>query len=820
MFTCFIYVNKKADAAFAGPPHTGHLAFTVQTMYVLETTKITIMKPLIKRITNTALLIMGLYAGAAKAQPTFSGSQFSQTDPDVCLGIDPAVSSNTYYILNTSGLTGLSWSVSGDLTIVSSSTTSPINIVVKSNNNGRPPEDNCNNYLDIASNAFGFGKGRIYLNYTSGGTCAQSIHFDVNKTFVQHPPIIGPTCIHIGDTVTYSICPILSVNLNAEIGQDTYYWTTYHTTAPHYDTLPNGSDYTGVPTGFTEIYRSSDGSSITYLVGATYTGGTIKCRLGACNANGTSTESSLTLGLAAVAPTVTVDGNSYTLGSTACIPTATSPITLTSSVSGNWSTDNNAWTFNSNQSTVIGATSVTLNMGQSTGKVFLTTFGNCAEPRVDTIIIGRNLGAPFSIISSTKDTCIDPSTNPTFSLTGGDLGNASVDWTISPSTGWTITGGGRGSVITTAAASNAVSTLISASLDGCSGSVSVNVNVRPVIADTIAGPKCITQGDVTTKTYSIPAVLNAVSYTWSNTATGWSGTSTTNSITYTPSGTSVGTISVVANSATDCSSAPVTVATNFIPLAPTPITIHCITVGDTGTTVISVPLDPSLTYSWTISSNTGTIIGGQGTNSITVHTLGNLGIDTVSVTASNGTCLPSPATTKYDTLRNPYSIFLFTGATPNFFLVSGASASFVTWHITTKHGAVAGSGSSGTLSLDDPAYASTVYWADIIDANGCEFWASGTSSTLGVGPEARPALGDDAILYPNPASNVVNISLPSAKGATQIAIVNGEGKPLYNNSINTTSASINTSQWANGTYTVILISEEGTKTTKKLIISK
>jgi hypothetical protein len=105
-------------------------------------------------------------------------------------------------------------------------------------------------------------KGRIEVSYVNG-PCIGSIFLDIYKEFNDSlPPIIGPICVAVGDTVTYSVCEILSTNPNYEIGQDNYFWTT--------------------PAGFRWIYNSSDSSSQTYVVDSIPTD-PLQVQFGRCN---------------------------------------------------------------------------------------------------------------------------------------------------------------------------------------------------------------------------------------------------------------------------------------------------------------------------------------------------------------------------------------------------------------------------------------------------------------------------------------------------------------------------------------------------------
>jgi|GEM_PF-6805884 len=119
-----------------------------------------------------------------------------------------------------------------------------------------------------------------------------------------------------------------------------------------------------------------------------------------------------------------------------------------------------------------------------------------------------------------------------------------------------------------------------------------------------------------TKTYSITAVPNASSYTWTVPAgasiTG-SATGTSISVVFTGSFTS-GTISVRANSSTGCNSALRSITVNGIPAQPGNITSSSPFLGSTTVSIAAV--SGATSYLWTVTG--ATITSGQGTPTITI----------------------------------------------------------------------------------------------------------------------------------------------------------------------------------------------------------
>ena len=140
----------------------------------------------------------------------------------------------------------------------------------------------------------------------------------------------------------------------------------------------------------------------------------------------------------------------------------------------------------------------------------------------------------------------------------------------------------------------------------------------------------------TSQTYSISSVAGATSYTWTLPA-GWSGSSTSTSITVTVGSTS-GNVSVIANNA--CGGSPVrneTVNVSPVPSQPGSISGNSVPCPNTAYTYTVSPLAGAANYFWTLPAGW---TGSSSTNSINVVT-GTSG-GTISVYASNA-CGTGPA---------------------------------------------------------------------------------------------------------------------------------------------------------------------------------
>ncbi len=161
-----------------------------------------------------------------------------------------------FTITNGATITGIGWSVAGDIAINGSSTGN--SVTIRSNVSTAPP--------------FQYGKGRLTISYsTSTGACGCKgfATLDVFKKASPLPTtqIAGPACVAIGELVSYSIAPDFSRNLIAGIGLDNNYrWTA--------------------PTGFTTPgYLAGDNSSRTWTVGPTFFNGNVLVSPGSSTAD-------------------------------------------------------------------------------------------------------------------------------------------------------------------------------------------------------------------------------------------------------------------------------------------------------------------------------------------------------------------------------------------------------------------------------------------------------------------------------------------------------------------------------------------------------
>lgn len=157
--------------------------------------------------------------------------------PEICVGINDTIDITINYSewTESGDVKSQNWVLYGDLRFVSSNGASqfPTTRVVSPTN--------------------GYGKGRIAYCYSTGG-CSSAVAVDIYKLFAppQGLEIKGPECVVAGQEVVYSIDPILTRNLNDQIGIDTYKWNVLRTPRP--------------PFVDSVLYVSGDRSSVTFTI--------------------------------------------------------------------------------------------------------------------------------------------------------------------------------------------------------------------------------------------------------------------------------------------------------------------------------------------------------------------------------------------------------------------------------------------------------------------------------------------------------------------------------------------------------------------------
>lgn len=566
--------------------------------------------------------------------------------------------------------------------------------------------------------------------------------------------ITGSTPVCVASTPTYSVTAASGC---------TYNWT--------------------LPVGWT---GTSTSNSITPTVGAS--GGTIS--VSASNGCGTSSTSTFAVTTAVMPTTPSAISGPLSVCSSVV---ASYSVTLVSGVTYTW-TKPVGWTGNS-------VTNQINTIPNSTGGTVSV---------VATNVCGTSASSSITVTSGTIPATPGPITGPT-SICANTTNTYSVPTTAGVTYNWTLPGTWTGSSTTNSI--NATSGVLGGQVlvtatNACGtslGQAQLSVTSLPT---TISIGSIVTQNPVcqgSTNTYSVALIPTAV-YTWTL-PNGWSGTSTTNSITAV-AGSTGGTISVYATTA--CATSPTT--TYNINVTPLPLTPSAIIGNDTvcansSSNVYNVSNQASVTFTWTLpigwtgSSSTSGIVASSGTNGGTISVIASNTCGTSTASSMTVTTTPPPAapssisgsTSVCANSSNSYSVISVPGLTYNWNLPNGWSGSSLTSTIIGLSNT-----SGGTIT--------------VTAQNSC-----GVSSpvsivvTIGTSPQAPSSISGSDSLCAN-SSNTY--SVPSVPGETYTWTL-----PFGWTGSSTTSTITATSGTSGGTIAVTATSSCGTSPAAFLPVS-
>ncbi|MBX2950115.1 MAG: T9SS type A sorting domain-containing protein [Crocinitomicaceae bacterium] len=258
-------------------------------------------------------------------------------------------------------------------------------------------------------------------------------------------------------------------------------------------------------------------------------------------------------------------------------------------------------------------------------------------------------------------------------------------------------------------------------------------------------------------TYSVTNDPTATSYTWTL-PSGWSGSSTTNSINAT-SGANGGTITVTATNACGTSAQQTfNVTTTTVPTQPSAITGNG-TICATANGTYSVTNDPTATsYTWTLPSGWS---GSSTTNSISATSGANGG--TITVTANNacGASVQQVLTITTTTIDNTVSL---SGAT---LTANQAGATYQWINCTAGNTPVSGATNQSFTPASNGTYAVQITHNGCSDVSSCIVVSS-------VGIEAAEV--NTFHVYPNPGTGIYTLSTQYSFEPSQVTIYTASGQ--------------------------------------------
>jgi hypothetical protein len=593
------------------------------------------------------------------------------------------------------------------------------------------------------------GSVSVTANNACGSSSAASLAISVNTIPSIPGAISGTTTICVGTSNTYSISSVG--------GASSYTWT-----------LPSGWSGTSTTNSITTTANATGGNmSVT-----------------ANNACGSSSAQTLAITVntipstpGTISGTTTICSGSNNTYSISAVPGATS---YTWTLPG-------GWTGTSTTNSIIATASAT------SGNISVTANNACGSSSAQTSAITVNTPpATPGAISGTSTIC--SGTSNTYSITAVP-GATSYTWTLPG--GWSGTST-TNSISTTADASSGTISVIANNSCGSSSAqtFAVTVNTPPATPGIILGSTTICSGS--SNIYSVTNDPSASSYTWTL-PSGWSGTSTTNSISTTADPTS-GTISVNANNACGSSSVQTLVVTvNTIPAVPGTISGTTTICEGTSNTYSISPVSGATSYTWTLPSGwNGTSIS----NSIT--TIANSDDGTISVTANNA-CGSSTSQNLSITVNTLPTVTLVLGSNldcdyESAYALSGGLPAGGTYSGTGVNSGnfdpgLAGAGSHTITYTYTDGNSCTNFDTDLITVDDC----------LGVDENGEVGFS----VFPNPVSSDLIISTSSfGPGLISITIYDMVGQIVLQSNFNDTTVLLNVEAFQAGTYLVVMVKND------------
>jgi hypothetical protein len=363
--------------------------------------------------------------------------------------------------------------------------------------------------------------------------------------------------------------------------------------------------------------------------------------------------------------------------------------------------------------------------------------------------------------------------------------------------------------------------MVDAATHSASDSTLVSIIPTPNTPGTISGPPVACIDSIAA--YSISTVPGATSYSWTVPAGALilSGQNTTAvSVQW---GNTGGNLSVIAGN--DCGNSNpsvLAVTTTGPPSQPATIQGPALACNAATVSFFVDPVPDATSYSWTVPAD-ATILSGQTTDSIAVL-WGSAGGD-VSVIALNNCgsssartktigleILPDPAgtITGNDTVCSNNETYTYTVPA-----ITGASS--YTWTIPSGTTITSGTGTNSIIISISPAAVSGP--VTVLGKNTC---GSGSSSIKNIVVKICQGIGENAepgiMLYPNPATGVLNIDITNGGKELDLFLVDVRGQTVYKESFTNIprefTHQIDVSGLSRGVYFVELVNS------KKVVIKK
>jgi hypothetical protein len=301
--------------------------------------------------------------------------------------------------------------------------------------------------------------------------------------------------------------------------------------------------------------------------------------------------------------------------------TGATSYTWTLSTSTGWST--------------FGSTTDSIYLTAGTGVATVTATPNnaCGAGTTLTFTVNPTTAPPLHTINTLSPVCVGTPATALFSATPRNA-TTTYNWQIF-GTGWS--GSSTTDSITANVGTDTGMVIVSgtnACGTGPDDTIRVLLNTVPSAATAITAPSPLCSGS--TAVFTTPAVTGATSYTWTVSGTGWSGTSSTTSLSATV-GTGAGSITVTP--VNSCGSGtPFTligITPTITPTASFTESVHVVNPNTNVTVTFTGTAPAGTTYTWNFNGGTATPGTGAGPQSVKWP---HSGTYTVTVTLNNGGC--------------------------------------------------------------------------------------------------------------------------------------------------------------------------------------
>ena len=448
--------------------------------------------------------------------------------------------------------------------------------------------------------------------------------------------------------------------------------------------------------------------------------------------------------------------------------------------------------------------SINVTPDNTPGTISVTANNACGSSTSQSIAVSINTAPAMpAAISGSPSIC----QNSSQSYSIGSVTNAtSYTWTLPSSwSGTSVTN----SITATSNTTGGTISVTANNTCGSSAAQSTSVAISPGVStpSAISGPTTVCSGN---SSYTVINDPNATSYTWSL-PSGWSGTSTTDSI-YATVGSSAGTISVIANGNCGSSTAQTLVVSIVNPPAQPSSIVGVTHLCDSSSTAYAVTNDPSaIGYTWTLpsgwsgSSTTSTITATADTSSGIISVTANnaCGPSTTSTLNVVGNTIPAVTVASFGTVCDNLSSFSLTGGNPAGGYYSGT--------------AVNSNSFDPSISGDGTFFITYTY------ANGACVRADSAAimvdncTAINNYPDNK-----NIAIYPNPTTGNITVSIANPSGSDLLISVDDiQGRIVYSyaekNPAKGTARQINLEHLAKGIY-YIKLTNGGNNQIQKLII--